>query len=60
MLFYNILGILIAAGILFPSFSWLLNPIIAGAVMTFSSLYVVTNALRLRKFNHIEKNHIGK
>lgn len=47
---YNVLGIPIAAGVLYPLVGWLLNPIIAGAAMTFSSVSVVSNALRLRKF----------
>jgi Cu+-exporting ATPase len=47
---YNIIGIPIAAGILYPFFGLLLNPIIAGAAMAFSSVSVVSNALRLRNF----------
>ena len=46
---YNALGIPIAAGILFPFFGLLLNPMIASAAMTFSSVSVIGNALRLRR-----------
>lgn len=49
--FYNGLGLPIAAGLLFPFFGVLLSPIIAGAAMAFSSVTVVTNANRLRRFS---------
>lgn len=45
---YNALGVPIAAGVLYPVFGLLLSPMIAGAAMSFSSLSVVANALRLR------------
>ena len=47
---YNVAGIPIAAGVLYPVLGWLLSPIVAGAAMAFSSVSVVTNALRLRQF----------
>ena len=47
---YNTLGIPIAAGVLYPAFGLLLSPLIAGAAMAFSSVTVVTNANRLRRF----------
>ncbi len=47
---YNLAGIPLAAGILYPWGGWLLNPMVAGAAMAFSSVSVVTNALRLRQF----------
>jgi Cu+-exporting ATPase len=46
---YNALGVPIAAGILYPFFGLLLSPILASAAMTFSSVSVITNALRLRR-----------
>jgi Cu+-exporting ATPase len=46
---YNTLGVPIAAGVLYPFFGILLSPIIASAAMTFSSVSVITNALRLRR-----------
>ena len=46
---YNALGVPIAAGVLYPAFGLLLSPMIAGAAMSFSSVSVIANALRLRR-----------
>lgn len=46
---YNSLGIPIAAGLLYPFLGWLLSPMLASAAMSFSSVSVIANALRLRK-----------
>ncbi len=46
---YNVLGVPVAAGILYPFFGLLLSPMIASAAMTFSSVSVIANALRLRR-----------
>ena len=47
---YNIIGIPIAAGVFFLSFGWKLNPMLGAFAMSFSSVFVVSNALRLRWF----------
>jgi len=46
---YNTLGVPVAAGVLYPFFGLLLSPMIASAAMTFSSVSVIFNALRLRR-----------
>jgi Cu+-exporting ATPase len=46
--FYNVIGVPVAAGVLFPAFGLLLNPMIAAAAMSFSSVSVIANALRLK------------
>ena len=50
---YNVVGIPIAAGLLYPVFGILLSPILASAAMAFSSVSVVSNSLRLRRFNPV-------
>ena len=47
---YNALGVPVAAGVLYPVFGLLLSPMIAAAAMSFSSVSVISNALRLRSF----------
>ena len=51
---YNVIGIPIAAGLLYPLTGWLMSPILASAAMSLSSVSVVTNSLRLRRFTASE------
>ncbi len=54
--FYNAIGIPVAAGILYPAFGITLNPMIAAAAMSLSSVCVVSNALRLRRYHTADYN----
>ena len=47
---YNVIGIPVAAGLFYPFTGWLMSPLIASAAMSLSSVSVVTNSLRLRRF----------
>ena len=56
--FYNVLGIPIAAGVLYPALGLLLSPMIGSAAMSLSSVCVVTNALRLRSFKQAQPGFV--
>lgn len=53
--FYNVIGIPIAAGLLYPAFGFRLSPMLGALAMSLSSVCVVTNALRLRRFGKTKK-----
>ena len=59
--FYNALGIPLAAGVFYPVLGWTLSPMFGALAMSFSSVFVVSNALRLKNYkNRIEKNEESK
>ena len=51
---YNVVGIPLAAGLLYPWTGWQLSPVIAGAAMSLSSVSVLMNSLRLRRFGRVD------
>ncbi len=57
--FYNCLGIPLAAGVFYPLLGWQLSPMFGAAAMSVSSLFVVSNALRLRRFGNIKRSKKG-
>jgi Cu+-exporting ATPase len=52
---YNVVGIPIAAGVLYPAYGILLSPVIASAAMALSDVFVVGNSLRLRRFDPLKE-----
>lgn len=58
--FYNALGIPVAAGVFYTAFGWKLNPMLGAAAMSMSSIFVVTNALRLKRFRPFAKREKNK
>jgi heavy metal translocating P-type ATPase len=58
--FYNSLGIPLAAGVFYPLLGWQLNPMFAAAAMSLSSVFVVTNALRLRGFRPKQETSVQR